>query len=167
MQLQRIQSKHLSSKCIVVQTALKTKKLLLNLAAAQNCMGFPDHKSGYTIILSSSAKLLYLHTQEQQQYFFPFCCSPHFVVTGFSQISCFKPTAPREAWQHLLMWQKQMFSHLLDRAQIQIALQRLFILSKAYKTLPSLNCHLWLYSCRSFISQRKERKLLHSSASLQ
>lgn len=74
---------HCSSDCT------ENQEILLNLAAAQNHMGFLDHMSGYTIILSSSAKFLCLHTQEQQQYFFPFCCSSHFVVTGFSQISCF------------------------------------------------------------------------------
>lgn len=62
--------------------------------------------------------------------------SPHFVVRGFSQISCFKPTAPSEDWQHFLMWQKQLLSPLLDLTQIQIALQLLFILSRLTK--PSL-----------------------------
>lgn len=138
---------------------------LLNLAAAQNHMGFPDHVSGYTIILSSSAKFLCLHTQEQEKYFFPFCHSPQFVVTGFSQISCFKPCCSQWGWQHLLVWQANALSSLRSNSNPNCYATSLYIV-KAYKALPSLNCHLRLHSCMSLISQRKERKLLHCSASL-
>lgn len=106
-------------------------------------MGFPDHVSGYTIILSSSAKFLCLHTQEQQQYFFPVCCSPHFVVTDFSQISCFKPTAPsKDLTAPAYVTKANALSSFRSNSNPYCSATSLYIV-KAYKALPSLNCHLW------------------------
>lgn len=130
MQLQRIQSKHLSSKtmhcssdCTENQETYLTWLLLKIVWAFQiTCLEIPSSGAAQPNFFASTPKSSNSTS------------SPSAVpLILWLQVFLKSATAPREAWQHLLMWQKLMLSPLLDLAQIQIALQPLFILSKLLK----------------------------------
>lgn len=146
---------------------LKTKKFFyLTWLLPKNHMGFPDHVSGYTIILSSSAKFPCLHIQEQKKYFAPSTILPPCEISFFSNRLSHTILLPTEKDSAFLSCDKQPLFPILDlNLNPNWYAVSLYII-KTFQALPSLNCYLWLYSGISLVSQRKERKLLLCNASL-
>lgn len=162
MQLERTESKHLSSKIMhrsseSVLSIENREIFLLNLAAPQNHMGFPGHMSGYTIILSSSAKFLCLHIQEQKKYFASSTILPPCVITFFSQVSSFSHTIllPTEEDSTFLPCDKQPPSPISDLNLNQNWYAISLYVVKTFQALSSLNFDFTLGLVR-FVRGRRE-----------
>lgn len=107
-------------------------------------MGFPDHMSEHTIILSSSAKFLCFHIQEQKKYFAPSTIRPPCAITVFSQISSVSHTIllPTEEESTFLSCDKQPRPPILDLNLNPNWYAISLYTTKTFQALPSLNCYL-------------------------
>lgn len=167
MQLQRTQSKYLSSKtmhcssdCTENQETCTWLLLKIIWAFQITCQDIPSSWAAQPNFFASTPK-------SSSSTSSPSAVPLILWLQIFLKSAVSNLLLPVRIWQHLLMWQKQMLSPLLDLTQIHIVLQLLFILSKLTKPSLPWTAIFGLYSCLSFISQRKERKILHCSASLQ